>query len=241
MPPRSCQTTNAWRRSSAGTLAGLPPGRGLRCGRLIEMGEPRPERDQLKAESAHGSSATPGFQDLLLVKEGTMAATLRRLSLLAGLAGLAGLAVLAGICAEVIGHRAFARLVRRDVQELQARASTGRAGAVTEEMLTGLPEPVCRYLRYTGVVGKPVPGTIRLHQEGRMRPGRASRGCRCRPRSTTRCSRPVLCGPARRAWALLRWHGPATCTPRAAGGCWSRSPPCGRWPTPAASRPTRPR
>src|SRR6516162_5813033 len=53
----------------------------------------------------------------------------------------------------------------------QARASPRRAGVVTEEMLTGLPEPVCRYLRYTGVVGKPVPGTIRLHQKGRMRTG----------------------------------------------------------------------
>jgi hypothetical protein len=42
---------------------------------------------------------------------------------------------------------------------------------VTEEMLADLPEPVRRYLRCTGVVGTPVPGTIRLHQEGRMRPG----------------------------------------------------------------------
>jgi len=94
-----------------------------------------------------------------------MAATLRRLPV------LAGVAVLAGICAEAAGHRAFDRLVRRDVQALQARASAGRAGVVTEEMLAGLPEPVRRYLRYTGVVGRPVPGTIRLHQEGRMRPG----------------------------------------------------------------------
>jgi hypothetical protein len=94
-----------------------------------------------------------------------MAATLRRLSV------LAGVAVLAGICAELAGQRAFTRLVRRDVQALQARASRGRAGVVTEEMLAGLPEPVGRYLRYTGVVGRPVPGTIRLHQEGRMRPG----------------------------------------------------------------------
>ena len=81
------------------------------------------------------------------------------------------MAVLAGICAEAAGHRAFARLVRRDVQALQARVSPGRAGAVTEEMLAGLPEPVRRYLRYTGVVGRPVPGMIRLRQEGRMRPG----------------------------------------------------------------------
>ena len=40
---------------------------------------------------------------------------------------------------------------------------------VTEEMLTDLPEPVRRYLRYTGVVGRPFPGTLRLHEKGRMR------------------------------------------------------------------------
>jgi hypothetical protein len=94
-----------------------------------------------------------------------MAVTLRRLP------AVAGLAVVAAVGAEVAGHRAFSRLIRRDVQALRARASPGRAGVVTEEMLTGLSVPVRRYLRYTGVVGKPVPGTIWLHQEGRMRPG----------------------------------------------------------------------
>ncbi len=93
-----------------------------------------------------------------------MAAMLRRLS------AVAGLAVLAGVGAELAGHRAFARQVRRDVQALRARASPGRAGVVTEEMLADLPEPVRRYLRYTGVVGKPFPGTIRLRQRGQMRP-----------------------------------------------------------------------
>ena len=38
-------------------------------------------------------------------------------------------------------------------------------------MLADLPGPVRRYLRYAGVVGRPVPGTIRLRQKGRMRPG----------------------------------------------------------------------
>jgi hypothetical protein len=94
-----------------------------------------------------------------------MAAALKRLPV------WAGLAVLAGICAEVAGNRAFARLVRRDVQALHARAAPGRPGVVTGEILTGLPEPVRRYLRYTGVVGRPFPGTVRLRQEGRMRPG----------------------------------------------------------------------
>jgi len=94
-----------------------------------------------------------------------MAAMLRRLP------AMAVLAVLAGTGAELAGHRAFARQVRTEVQALRARASPGRAGVVTEEMLADLPEPVRRYLRYTGVVGKPFPGTIRLRQKGRMRLG----------------------------------------------------------------------
>jgi hypothetical protein len=94
-----------------------------------------------------------------------MGVTLRRLP------ALAVLAVLAGTCAELAGHWAFARLVRRDVQALHARASPARAGVVTEEMLVDLPSPVRRYLRYTGVVGKPFPRTVWLRQEGRMRPG----------------------------------------------------------------------
>ena len=94
-----------------------------------------------------------------------MAAMLRRLP------ALAGLAVLTAVCALVAGHRAFTRLVRRDVQALRARASPGGGGVVTEDMLAGLPEPVRRYLRYTGVVGKPVPGMIRLQQKGRIQPG----------------------------------------------------------------------
>jgi hypothetical protein len=94
-----------------------------------------------------------------------MGAMLRRLP------ALAGLAVLAGTCAQLAGHRAFARLVRRDVQALHAGATPSRAGVVTEQMLADLPEPVRRYLRYAGVVGKPSPRTVWLHQKGRMRPG----------------------------------------------------------------------
>ena len=94
-----------------------------------------------------------------------MAAMLRRLP------AVAGLAVLAGTCAELAGHRAFARQVRREVQALRAGASPGRAGVVTEEMLADLPEPVRRYLCYAGVVGRPVPGTVWLRQKGRMRLG----------------------------------------------------------------------
>jgi hypothetical protein len=98
-----------------------------------------------------------------------MAAMLRRLP------ALAGLAALAAIGAELAGHRAFARLVRRDVQALRARAAPGRAGVVTEEMLADLPEPVRRYLRYTGVVSTPFPSTVQLRQKGRLRAGPGQR------------------------------------------------------------------
>jgi uncharacterized protein DUF6544 len=102
-------------------------------------------------------------------EEETVGTTLRRLP------AVAGLAVLAAIGTEFAGHRAFARLVRRDVQALRARACPGRAGVVTEEMLADLPGPVARYLRYTGVVGKPFPGTVRLRQKGTMPVGPGQR------------------------------------------------------------------
>jgi hypothetical protein len=87
------------------------------------------------------------------------------------LPGLAALAALAGIGAELLGHRAFTRLVRRDVEALRDGASTARAGVVTEEMLSGLPEPVRRYLTCAGVFGRPFVRMVRLRQKGAMRPG----------------------------------------------------------------------
>ncbi len=74
----------------------------------------------------------------------------------------AAVAVSAGVAAEVFGHRAFSRLVRRDVQTMFAQAppAPGRAAAVSEEMLAVLPEPARRYLRHAGVVGRPLVRTV---------------------------------------------------------------------------------
>ena len=97
-------------------------------------------------------------------------------------------------------HRAFARLVRRDVEALHARAFPGPGGVVTEEMLEDLPEPVRRYLRYTGVVGKPFPGTIRLRQKGRMRLGPGQMWLPAGRRGALLgAAAQVSCRPARRA------------------------------------------
>ena len=92
-------------------------------------------------------------------------------AMLRPLPALAGLVVLARTGAELAGHRTFTPMVGRDVQALRARAAPRRAGVVTEEMLAEMPEPVRRYLRYTGVIGRPFPGTIPLRQKGQMRPG----------------------------------------------------------------------
>ncbi len=84
---------------------------------------------------------------------------------------VAAAALSAGISAEWFGHRAFSRLVRKDVQALFAQASASGAGVVTGEMLAGLPVPVRRYLTYTGIVGTLFVRTVYLRQEGKMRPG----------------------------------------------------------------------
>jgi hypothetical protein len=81
-------------------------------------------------------------------------------------------ALAAGISAERLGDRAFSHLVQTDVQGLLGQASTGDARTVTEEMLTGLPAPVRRYLRWTGIVGKPLVHTVYLRQQGRIRSGK---------------------------------------------------------------------
>ena len=83
---------------------------------------------------------------------------------------LGALAVAATLGAVLAGSRRFSRLVRTDVEALLARAATPPPRLVTEGMLRSLPEPVRRYLTYTGIVGRPFVGTVRLTQVGRMRP-----------------------------------------------------------------------
>ena len=70
--------------------------------------------------------------------------------------------------AAVVGSRRFARLIRTDVETLLACAASPRDGVVTEETLEDLPEPARRYLRYSGVVGRPFVGTVRLKQAGQI-------------------------------------------------------------------------
>jgi hypothetical protein len=63
----------------------------------------------------------------------------------------------------------FNRGTRRTVNALFASAGGNDKIIVTEAMLEGLPAPVQRYFRYTGVVGKPIVSTVRLKQVGKIR------------------------------------------------------------------------
>jgi hypothetical protein len=52
---------------------------------------------------------------------------------------------------------------------LLQQSEQAQAMLITDAHLTGLPEPVQRYLRYAGVVGKAPIRTVRLKQHGWMR------------------------------------------------------------------------
>jgi hypothetical protein len=75
------------------------------------------------------------------------------------------------LCALLLGLKRFQHLVKSDVEALFARAITRKEAVVTEEMLEGLPEPVQRYLRYTGIVSTPFVDTVYLKQKGAMHLG----------------------------------------------------------------------
>jgi hypothetical protein len=84
------------------------------------------------------------------------------------LLGIAGAVVLVAVAAIAIGRARFERRVSGEIAALLG-AAPGEARVVTEDDLTGLPDPVRRWLRWAGVVGKPYPSTVRLKQEGRFR------------------------------------------------------------------------
>lgn len=57
----------------------------------------------------------------------------------------------------------------REIEKVLTQHQQQKPVIVTEEMLQKLPDPVKRYLEYTGVVGKPMVQTVRLKQVGKIR------------------------------------------------------------------------
>ena len=77
--------------------------------------------------------------------------------------------LLAGILTLAIGLLSFNHKVDKEIRELFSKSGSEREALVTAEMLQDLPEPVQRYLKYSGVVGKPIVRSIHLKQVGRIR------------------------------------------------------------------------
>jgi len=73
-----------------------------------------------------------------------------------------------------IAYLNFNGRINREVRGLLSGAIPGTGTVVTNEMLRILPQPVQRYMAYSGVLGKPIPRTIRLRQVGKIRQGEKS-------------------------------------------------------------------
>ncbi|MDR7544467.1 MAG: hypothetical protein QN120_09510 [Armatimonadota bacterium] len=80
--------------------------------------------------------------------------------------GLLGAVLLAAAGRSVVEQRVFS-----EVDTLLARGRSARRATLTETHLAGLPEPVRRWLRYSRVVGRERPVTVRLRQRGLFRLG----------------------------------------------------------------------
>lgn len=81
---------------------------------------------------------------------------------------IAGAAVLGLIVVVGAAYWSFDHRINGEIAEVLKVQPVPRR-IVTEAMLAPLPEPAQRYLRYAGVVGKPIPSTVVVHQNGRIR------------------------------------------------------------------------
>src|SRR5512132_1397895 len=132
---------------------------------------------------------------------------------------LAGLALAAGMAAKLWAGRAFSRLVQSDVQILLAGSSGTEARLVTEAMLDGPPEPVSRYLRYTGIIGKPFVRTVHLKQRGRMLLSSGQPSIPLKAQQWYSVRTPGLVWYATLHIGPIRSRGRATCTGPEPGTC----------------------
>jgi hypothetical protein len=85
-----------------------------------------------------------------------------------GLGALAGIG-LATAATLAVARLAFDRRIAGEVAEISAPSADAKPAITTESDLVVLPEPVQRWLRYSQVVGKERPVTVRLKQEGQFR------------------------------------------------------------------------
>jgi hypothetical protein len=79
-----------------------------------------------------------------------------------------GVVILVGVSIIGIGSWSFKRGFNASAREMLSNSITEQ-GIITEADLADLPDPVQRYLRYTGIVGKERVNTVRLKQTGALR------------------------------------------------------------------------
>lgn len=86
---------------------------------------------------------------------------------------LGGLTVVVLVVASVvgIGRYTFERRIDGEIDGLLESGEPAERPPVTEADIARLPDPVQRWLRWSGTVGRPVPSTVRLRQEGELRLG----------------------------------------------------------------------
>lgn len=68
----------------------------------------------------------------------------------------------------ILAHWRWSRAIDADIARLLAAAAED-GDVVTVERGGTLPAPVQRYVAYSGVIGRPIPRTVRLSQRGRIR------------------------------------------------------------------------
>jgi hypothetical protein len=94
---------------------------------------------------------------------------MRRFFKIAGVV-LAVIVALAVVAVQA-GQYAFARMVDGNVRDMFAAGQVSEPSVLTDADIADLPEPVQRWLRYSGTVGRERPATVRLKQEGEIRLG----------------------------------------------------------------------
>lgn len=116
---------------------------------------------------------------------------------------IAGVLLASGLVAVALGSWRFSRLVSDDVAMLRDGAQAGRGSVVTEEMLVDFPDPVRRYLTYTGVVGRPLAREVFIRQTGRMRSNPGQRWMPLRAKVTYTVDPPGFVWPGTMHLGLL--------------------------------------
>ena len=75
-----------------------------------------------------------------------------------------------------IGNILFRRMVESDARKILGDIRGGEPKTITEDDIKDLPEPVQRYLKYTGILGKEKIETVKLRYKGSFRMRKDQRG-----------------------------------------------------------------